>query len=481
MNTPDLSRLFTASGLLGSLFVVFIIGRAVIFFYYEDVVVWPDSEDYASIANYPTWSDELWLAHRPPVYPYIIKSFTDRRPPEGEQPPLFRGLLGYTSKVAIGSGLQGDPEFIDSLASVNVTALSVSQWIVSVFAWSVFALVISKSLPGPWLRVAGVALILSIGLDQNVTLWDRHILTESFSISLFLLLTAVSLAYLRTTRQELIILACIVALLYGGIKGTNPYILLAFAVLMFVTRVLPGIRWTRGFALCGTVFLLIAVLNIYSADKGYRGVVPLQNVLNSRIIAAGYEDVYEYFQAAGMPDVPDSFYEKNWYAPFDAAPALHEWLITEGPGTYKRYLVTHPLYLIGRPFTTPLTEYNLPVYTYYDLYLASYGLSKALGTTFFFGKHSFAAFLLCGVAALIAAGRRLKLTREFEPVFFAYLFLTAVLLSLLVWHGDVIENSRHMLQVAIQLRLAITLIVLYCVGGLLAPKSAARVSPARRL
>lgn len=464
MRSEIYDRLLSTSGLLALLVVVFVVGRTFAFFSYDDVVVWPDSEDYASIANYPTGSGNLWMAHRPPVYPYIIKSFKDRSPVEGDQSPILRGFLGYSPKIAVGKGLDGEPDFINNIANVNVTALAITQFSLSVFAWCVFALVSTRTLPGAGLRLTGIAVILLIGLDQNITLWDRHILTESFSTTLFLLLVSATLTYIRTEQREILILACMVALIYGGIKGTNPYILLAFSLLMFGTPFIRQTNWRAGFAICGAVFLAIAALNIYSAGKGFRGVIPLQNVLNSRIIAAGYEDIYGSFRASGMPDVPESFYQQNWHAPFDSQPELHHWLITSGPGTYKKYLVSHPAYLFVRPFTTPVSKYNLPVYTYYDSYLALYGQPNALGTTIFFGKYSFAVFFVCGIVALGSAGRKLQPRRNFEPVFFAYLFLTGILLSILVWHGDLIENSRHMSQVTVQLRLAAALITLYCFG-----------------
>ena len=77
------------------------------------------------------------------------------------------------------------------------------------------------------------------------------------------------------------------------------------------------------------------------------------NVVNSRVIAEGFEDIYKEFRAAGMPEVPESFFEQHWFAPFNSVPGLEDWLVEEGPSAYMRYLVTHPGYLFVTPFTTP--------------------------------------------------------------------------------------------------------------------------------
>lgn len=464
MRVAAIKKLVTAGGLLSALVFLYIIARSIIFFYYQDVVVWPDSEDYTRISNHSIWSEDLWMARRPPVYPILIKSFSDTRQLKASEPPLLAGLLGYRPNLVIGRGLEGDPEFVQQLATVNVTALSVFQFVVSIFSWCVFALVCTKPMNQTWLRLLGAAVILLIGLDQNVTIWDRHILTESFSISLFLLIVSLSLSFIRKAQGEILFLACVIAFFYAGMKGTNPYMLLALSFLIYATPLLQKRQWKIGFVLCGSAFLTFAAFNIYSADKGYRGVVPLMNVLNSRVIAEGYEDIYEAFRGAGMPEVPQTFYEQHWYAPFDSVPGLEDWLLEKGPGVYKQYLITHPGYLFVRPFTTPVSKYNLPVYRYYDSYLALYGQSQAIGTTVFFGRHSFVVFLLVGIATLLVARKRLKRVNSLETIFFAYIFVSGILLSLVVWHGDVIENSRHMMQVTIQLRLAIVLIVLYCIN-----------------
>ena len=475
-----------AQKVLGALVIVYIVVRIAGFLSVDDVVIWPDSEDYATIANYESLSKSLWLAHRPPVYPYFLKSFVDRRPAAGKPPPLLGDSLGLSPKVAIGRGLAGDPEFIKTLTSVNVMAVAIVQFAVSVFSWVIFALVATKGLQKAGLRTAAAALVLVVGIDLNVTLWDRHILTESLSISLFLLLTSALIAYFRSSRSELLLLAALIAVVYGGLKGTHPYVLLAFAAaIMLIPAIVASEKWRPGFGVCAAIFVAVAAVNIYSAERGYRGVIPFKNVLNARITADGYEDVYEYLREAGMPPVPNSFFEKLWHAPFAEEPALHEWVVEKGPTTYRRFLLQNPLYLFGRPFTTPESTYNRPVYTYYDSYLANYGLPGALGPNLVFRKSSFWIFFVAAVCITLLAMRRRRQIVKTETLFHGALFGTAMLLSLLVWHADLIENSRHMMQVTVQLRLSLILFSAYLISSYFAasttdlkPRVAARAKVA---
>src|SRR5438132_5209264 len=229
-----------------------------------DLIVYPDTSAYESVASRPIF-----------------------------EPPFFAGERPFTLPLLL------------RIAGSEVVVLSV-QVVLYLIAWSLFALVFSRLARSPHTRIVLVTTLLLVSVCTDIFAWNASISSESLSISLLLLaLPAAGAVVTAPPRPKRLVLAFCA---FGAIAGLwvfdrdiNGYLLVILAGIAALASVLiPSARRYRGraAALFG-VALALCVLDVLSADRVTRWKWPLVNVLGQRILPS--PEYRLWFAERGMP------------------------------------------------------------------------------------------------------------------------------------------------------------------------------------
>ena len=108
-----------------------------------------DTTAYERISRYEVLSQDMWMASRPPMFPLLLKA-----------------------------------------ARQDFDRAAALQLALAIPAWSLLALMISRSLTHPGLRVVGFGVVLLFSLQRHVAGWDFVMMSESLSITALVLFLA---------------------------------------------------------------------------------------------------------------------------------------------------------------------------------------------------------------------------------------------------------------------------------------------------
>jgi hypothetical protein len=280
----------------------------------------------------------------------------------------------------------------------------VQTWI-SMASWIALGLALAANMRRKWLGPLAFGLVLFFSLSLEISLWDRLMLSESISFSMFALLVAawmflelmpgrwlrkstsgrmstsgqMSISGTHLVGYIYLVVLCLISVLFSFARDSNIYFLAIsagfFALMLLVRRTRPE---TRKYYLIYVIFIaaLFFAQNI-SFQRGDRWVPHVYDNLASRIVAD--PQGLAYFKAAGMP-----VNEKLLKTPYQTHPEinivfgedpdmqpLRDWVMLKGQSTYFRYIITHPAVSILAPirnFKKILNggnlEYRWPRYPY---------------------------------------------------------------------------------------------------------------------
>lgn len=381
-----------------------------------------DTYAYERISRYGVLSRDMWIASRPPMFPLLLKA-----------------------------------------AQQDFDRAAALQLALAIPAWGLLALVVSRFLTYPTLRVAGFALVLVFGLERHMAGWDFVMMSESLSVTTLVLFLAACLWLLEAWRPIRVAGVLLTAFLLAFTRDTNAWMLLALAGLLTLA---VAVKWARPnvLVLIAGLVLIFAVSN-FTADRGNRWVFPLGNVITQRVLPD--EGAVKYFQSCGMPVSPELLQLSGKFANSDdqalftgpELESLRRWLYDHGKECYVGWLVTRPiaqawqaLYRTGdlvafvdvdRYFSNRYTP-MLPAWLEGILYPERF-------TLWIWGVSTLLAIL----AIVKRAWRNNRLWAAFicmNLLVFPHLFLT--------WHGDSMVPDRHALSVGVQLYLSALLLVL---------------------
>jgi hypothetical protein len=333
---------------------------------------------------------------------------------------------------------------------------------ITVAAWGVLAWFISRSFHRVWLGLCSFAMTLALSLVRHLAGWDFVMMTESLSLSSFVLLVACGIWLLRGWRADRVIILCVVAFLFAFTRDTNAYLLAMFAGMLVLAVIF---RWMppRVLIIAG-VFGSIFLISNWSADVSQRWVFPLVNVVGKRILP--YTASIQNFQACGMPVTPQLLRLADTFAngqdkAFFNDPALDDfriWVREHGKSCYMRWLVSNPIHSVGQV----LAEFDDLIYFENATSYFSRRYQDLLPSRFeriLYPVH-FVAWLwvILTLVALIALARRAWHANSLWTVFimlclsiFPHLFIT--------WHGDAMAPHRHAVSVGMQLALTTWLLI----------------------
>jgi hypothetical protein len=408
-----------------------------------------DTPGYVQASSYPLSDSDFWVGQRP---------FTV---------PLFYKMIGYTLQNYTD---QGEMEEVGRI-----------QFLISVVTWTLLALSTGFLMKRWLLRFIAFAVVLMVGASLYITMWDRLMLSDSLSISLFVLflaciISAAAIWGMKTRltiliRILLVISLVVITVLFSFARDPNAWFLLSLGGLMLLGLLFRSIRrhqYLVEYALIMASFFAIFAVQNAMINKTVRYVTSLQHVIFYRFIPD--QEKLSYLIANGMPFDPRflSYSQLNLRESReqllidDPAGLLNSWITNHGKPVIYYYILTHPDYAFLDPFVDIQSLLSGNVSDYRKI-LSPTPLRLSILTDVFYPEISLLPFLLLvffGITIFLAAKNRLA---NFSDVFVLVLLITAVPFLYLVWHSDSNDITRHALQAALQLRLASWLCLLLVV------------------
>ncbi len=392
-----------------------------------------DTVAYLRISGQPIIGERFWADARPFVFPLLLK--------------IAQQDTSLTAAIQLG---------------------------LSILAWGVLAFMVSRNLQSFILRPIAFGLILAFSLDRHIAGWDFVMMTESLSISLFVLFLALGIWLLESWRPQKAAALVLSGFLLAFTRDTNAWLLMMLAGLILLAVLL---KWTSRQAIVLVIsFGVIFVLNLLDANRGLRWVFPLGNLIGQRVLPD--ESAVEFFKDCRMPVSPTlmelagqfaNTQERAMFEDPELGP-FRTWLMDDAPGCYSRWLLADPI----RSTNAVFQEFDrLVAFTEVDKYFSrAYDplMPVRLGKLLYPERLAIWIWVLTSLAALAAIWKRLWSENLLWSAFvclnmlvFPHLYLT--------WHGDAMAPERHALSVGVQLYLSFWVLILLLVEKGLAARN----------
>ncbi len=411
-----------------------------------------DSQSYVRSADLPITSLAFWAGERPFTYPLTLKIL--------------------------------DVHFADNWSKLVQNRVWGFQFWLSIGSWVLLALLVSLKIRQNWLKPLAFAGILFFSLSFEIGKWDSLMLSESISISLFVLLIAHWVGWPTFTSQKLgrwiqwlfLIALSAVTILYSFVRDSNPYFLL-MAGAMFLLKILVTKQNSRlkrtNFIYIAVIILTVLFQNI-SLTAGNRWQVFIYDHLAYRILRD--ESATAFFAAHGLP-VTDTlrsivnmagFQYQEMISTDPVMQPVKQWVEQSGKSTYFLYLLSD----VGAALKAPIdhapemlddrrVSYAFPRYSSRPYTEQVNEISNA----FYFRAP--ALEWLAG-AILLAAAIFWLFKRRADSGWFVVTILALTIYPMLfiVYHGEPMELGRHALQVSVQFRLAAWMALIFFIDAI---------------
>jgi hypothetical protein len=402
--------------------------------------------------------------------------------------PLYTGDRGVFARI--GERALTDVEFwtagrpfttplFHKLAGGNPLIVMWLQVATGAVAWLTLAYALSRLIPGKWSARVAFCLVLGLALTTGVHGWDFVIRSESLSNSFLALTLAALLNALRHAahgdrRRSLAWSAgCLVfAAFAAGTRDTNAYVLLGFVGLVawgawFARKQRPWL--VLGALVLG--LLLVAVGSRKNAQLSGRHRISLTQVVFQRVLTHPRRLAY-FRDRLGMPTSKVLLGRRGtWVSSHDffakKSPALapfREWVAHDGYYGYQRYLLTH----FGATFREAMRRFPAEAgntrkgYTRRGENPVSRGLDFMIMRSVAWLPWLSVAFAACIGILAVSLGRKRGLHLLGALTLCAV--GTAIVQGYVGYHGDAMEVSRHCLNVALFLQLAVVCAVVAAVA-----------------
>ncbi len=405
-----------------------------------------DTPGYVQASSYPLSDPNFWVGQRP---------FTVS---------LFYKMVGYTLQNYTN---QGEMEQVGRI-----------QLLISIVTWTLLALSICFLMKKWALRFLAFAVVLMMGASLYITMWDRLMLSDSLSISLFVLFLACLIFAAMIwgiinglaiwLRVLLVISLIVMTVLFSFTRDPNAWFLLSLGALMLLGFLFPFIRRHKflvEYAIIMVLFFATFIIQNTMINKTARYVTSLQHVIIYRFIPV--QEKLSFLLKKGMPFDPRFLsypgltirQSREQLLIDDPAGLLNTWIADHGKQVLYTYMLTHPGYAFLEPIAEIQSLINGNVADYRNI-LSPTPLRLSILTGIFYPE-----FSILPIIFLIFFGTSIFLAFKthfsvFSVIFILVLFITAVPFLLLVWHSDSNDITRHALQAAMQLRLACWLCLL---------------------
>ena len=419
----------------------------------DGVLTWPDTEDYAMIASQTWYSPVFWTGGNPPGLPLLFKVF---------------GLNWDTFN---------SPQYDNIARQITYFQTALSFLAVGCIAFSLAYVIRQK-----WLRPFAVLVVFGLGMSADVSQWNKMLLSESLSTSLFFGLIAGVILLARWCERSgaakgpiVAALTTIIAIsvaLYAFTRDVNSYFLLALgglALPLVVIAVVRRNRWWWAYATIVGIMLLAAVGSAVSRRS--RWSYPFINLIYDRVLPD--KAAVDFFVRHDFPiEVVESIQPKSRNElqvayRGDQGEPLRVWFEESARLVHVKFLLSRPVDTLRAPLAD-LPALLSPDVSWYRVRLHPEPPWLPLAGAVFYPKSS----LILGLWSVVVLGSTAVLIRvgKGRPFWAIPLLVLATLypLYLVIWHGDTAALERHSLPIGLGLRLSLWLLTFFVLDATLA-------------
>jgi hypothetical protein len=384
--------------------------------------------------------------------------------------------LGDTTSYLEGARLKlSDPAFfserrpwgillIYKLLGGSLTAIGLAQLAFSTMAWLFLAWMLAGSLKTSTGKLLGFITVLGIGLSPTVQAWNHAGLSESFSISMMIVILALFIGLLQRWRLSFFLFLIFFFTLWLSIHEVNLYLGLLASSILFIIGLTR--KNYRTFLILSFCIVTMAAVNSYLSSLYAlpRWALPVAEVITKRILPV--PEYREYFSNQGMPVTPELMALSGRWANSDNYAILNsrqlrdfsKWLFMDGKTVYTRFLITHPIYTL----TLPLVNVSEMLAVDFSQLIPGYRPAlPAIVNELFFPVRWFWFYL--GLSVVFIGIILWKQRREGSRAF--WLIVLFIIISIpylyLAWHGDALDLARHAAVANIQFHLGTWLLFVF--------------------
>jgi hypothetical protein len=419
----------------------------------DGVMTWPDTEDYAMVASQTWYTPAFWTGGNPPGLPLLFKVF---------------GLNWDTFN---------SPQYDDIARQITYFQTALSFLAIGCIAFSLAYVIRQK-----WLRPVAVLVVFGLGMSADVAQWNKMLLSESLSTSLFFGLVAGVILLARwsdesESAQGLMVAALTTVIvmgiaLYAFTRDVNSYFLLALDVLTLPVVVIAAVRrkrWWWAYAVIVGIMLLAAVGSAVSRRS--RWSYPFINLIYDRVLPD--KAAIDFFVRYDFPiEVIESIQPKSRNDlqvayKGDQGELLRVWFEQSARQVHIKFLLSQPLETLSTPLADLPTLLS-PDVSWYRVRLHPEPPWLPLASAVFYPKSSF----ILGLWFIAVMGATAALTHKGRgrAVWAVPLLVLTTLypLFLVIWHGDSAALERHSFPVGLGLRLSLWLLTFFILDTTLA-------------
>lgn len=412
----------------------------------DGILTWPDTEDYAMIASQTWYSPTFWTGGNPPGLPLLFKVF------------------GLNWDTFIGS------RYDDIARQITQFQTGLSFFALGFLAFSLVSVIRQR-----WLRPLAVLVVFGLGLSAEIAQWNKMLLSESLSTSLFLGLVAGAMLLILWSEERkhakgifVSLLTVVIAMgvaLYAFTRDVNSYFLLFLGVLCLPPVLVAAVsrkKWWWAYTAIIGVILLASIGSAVSRRS--RWSYPFINLIYDRILpdpAAVDFFVRHDFPIEIIESIqPESRNELHVALRDDESEPYWEWFEENARLVHVKFLLSRPIETLTMPLAD-LPALLSPDVSWYRVRLHPEPQWLSRASAVFYPKPP----LILGLWSVVVIGSTAVLIRAGKgQTFWAVpllLLVTLYPLYLVIWHGDTAAMERHALPIGIGLRLCLWLLTFF--------------------
>lgn len=330
------------------------------------------------------------------------------------------------------------------------TTITYAQLGFSIACWWFLARTIASLVHGRWTRFASLVAILLFSLSSTIVQWDRDLLSESITLSLTVLLFALSVRVVVRPSPWMVAITLVVGLLWGFARDSNSA---AVAVLAPVLAVVSVRSRSRTALVAALAVCAIFAADTVSAQIGHRADTSIQDLIQTRLFV----------------DQPSA---RTWMR-------SHGYTWSGAPNSialYRSYLIHHPWFTLSGPLQDrpsysdgPVTPNRLAaLYTPhlgYEKSAPRWRFPRAVQDVISPSRPAILGlWLVIAAAACALAWRRGFDRRAIVPL---VALASTYPQFVAVWNGDEHEVDRHALIPSTIVRICLITLFLFALSTLL--------------